>query len=215
MWIVPAAVVVLGAVLFFVLRSGGGVAGILNSGPDNTIPPFDFKIGKATPISVAKADAKPLAGSAKNAASQVAKTMTTLYTEAFLDPVNWRGGTYDQVWSLFDGSSQAAAQKEGTTLTLGTTAGDIFEKVDQPRGRVSVKVLLDGKDQPATAVAIVKFTALGTNKDGTLTLIVSSGQYFLRPGSDGWRIYAFEVSRADHEKIPKPGPSGSPSAVAS
>lgn len=215
MWIVPAALVVLGAVLFLVLRGGGGAGGILNLGPDNTIPAFDFKIGKATPISVAKADAKPLASSAKDAAAQVTKTMTTLYTEAFLDPVNWRGGTYDQVWSLFDSSSQAAAQQEGATLTLGTTAGDTFEKVDQPRGKVSVKVLLDEKDQPATAVAIVKFTAVGTNKDGTMTLIVSSGQYFLRPGADGWRIYAFEVSRSDHEKLPKPGPSGSPSAVAS
>ena len=69
--------------------------------------------------------------------------MTSLYTEAFLDPANWRGGSYDQVWPPFDGGSQAAAEQDGGALTLGTTAGDTYDTVDQPKGKLNVKVLMD------------------------------------------------------------------------
>jgi hypothetical protein len=152
---------------------------------------------------------------ARPVASAVAKTMDSLYTAAFLDPSNWRDGAYDSVWTLFDEQAGTSAQQQEQALTLGTSAGDTFETVGDPKGRVAVKVLMNDQDQPVTAVAIVTFQALGTGKDGTLTRIVSKGQYFLRPGSDGWRVYSFSVSRHDTETVPTPGPSGSPSAVSS
>ena len=142
--------------------------------------------------------------------------MTDLYTEAFLDPANWRDGSYDEVWPLFEEGSQAAAQQDGTTLTLGPSAGGQFEQVGQPVGTLNVRVLLDRANQPVTAVAIVKFKALASAKDGTTMAVVSTGQYFLRSVSDGWLVYAFSVSRDDHEVvIPSPGPSASPTAAAS
>ncbi|HZP89962.1 MAG TPA: hypothetical protein VFC04_03080 [Actinomycetota bacterium] len=216
MLIVPAALVALGLVLFLVLRAGGGGAGgIFGGGPDDTIPAFDFRIAKAQPIVVTDKDPAQFDSSAAQVADDVTKTMTTLYTEAFLDPSNWRDGTYDNVWPLFDEGSRASAQQDGTTLTLGTSAGDTFEKVGRPKGKITVKVLLDREEKPSMAVAIVKFTALGTRKDGTYTEIVSTGQYFLKPGDSGWTVYAFQVRRADHETTPPPGPSGSPSGASS
>ncbi|MGH2659061.1 MAG: hypothetical protein ACRDHS_05175, partial [Actinomycetota bacterium] len=107
-WIVLAAIVALGVVVFLVLRDGGGSTGILD-GEDDTIPAFDFQVVKAVPISVTAADAKRLAGIAEAVAGPVTDTMTLLYTEAFLDPANWRDGSYEEVWPLFDGGSEAAA----------------------------------------------------------------------------------------------------------
>ncbi|TMK47066.1 MAG: hypothetical protein E6G55_04030, partial [Actinobacteria bacterium] len=158
MWIVPTALVALGIVLFLLFRGGGNGGGIIG-GPDNTIPPFDFRLTKAAPILTTDKKPKQFDATAKDVAVQVGDTLTTLYTEAFLDPANWRDGSYDEVWPLFEDGSQAAAEQDGTTLTLGPSAGDLFETVDQPLGTLNVKVLLDRANQPATAVAIVKFKA--------------------------------------------------------
>ena len=207
MWV--PAVAVLGVLAFVLFRGGGGLGG-----PDNTIPPFDFKVTKALPMVVTQKDPNQFAGQAQAVANEVTKTMTALYTEAFLDPENWRHGSYEDVWPLFDEASRASAQQDGATITLGPNAGDMYEKVGRPRGTIGVKVLIDKEDRPSTAVAIVKFTAFGTGKDGTYTRIVSKGQYFLRPGDGGWTVYAFQVRRGDHVTTPKPGPSGSSSEVA-
>jgi len=212
-WIVPTALVALGIVLFLLFRGGDG--GGFIGGPDNTIPPFDFRLAKVAPILVTDHKPTKFEAAARDVAAQVSDTMTTLYTEAFLDPANWRGGSYDEVWPLFEDGSQAAAQQDGATLTLGSSAGARFDTVDQPLGTLSVKVLLDRANQPVTAVAIVKFKALAGSKDGTTTAVVSTGQYFLRSVSDGWLVYAFSVSRADHEVVPSPGPSASATAGAS
>ena len=214
MWIVPTALVALGVVLFLLFRGGGGDGGLLDGG-DNSIPAFDFRLTKAVPILVTHHKPTKFDATARDVGAQVGETMTTLYTEAFLDPANWRDGSYDEVWPLFEEGSQTAAQQDGTTLTLGPSAGDQFDKVDQPLGTLKVKVLLDRANQPATAVAIVKFKALASAKDGTTMAVVSTGQYFLRPVSDGWLVYAFSVSRDDQEVVPSPGPSASATAAAS
>jgi len=213
-WIVPTALVALGIVLFLLFRGGGSDGGILDGG-DDTIPAFDFRVIRAIPILVTDKEPTQFDSTAQDVAGQVSDTMTTLYTEAFLDPANWRDGSYDEVWPLFEDGSQAAAQQDGTTLTLGSSAGDRFDRVDQPLGTLNVKVLLDRTNQPATVVAIVKFKALATAKAGAPILVVSTGQYFLRQASDGWLVYAFSVSRGDHEVVPSPGPSSSSTAAAS
>ncbi len=213
MWIVPAAVVVLGVVLFLVFTSGGGDGGLL--GEDNTIPAFDFRLTRAVPVLVTHHDPAKFEAVAQDVGAQVDETMTALYTEAFLDPANWRDGSYDEVWPLFEEGTQAAAQEQGTTLTLGPTAGDQFAKVEQPLGTLNVRVLLDRTNQPTTAVAIVKFKAVASGKDGTTVAVVSTGQYFLRSASDEWLVYAFSASRDDHEVIPSPGPTASATAAPS
>ncbi|MEW6059636.1 MAG: hypothetical protein AB1551_05785 [Actinomycetota bacterium] len=207
MWV--SGVAVLGVLAFVLFRGGGGLGG-----PDNTIPQFDFKVTKAIPMVVTQNDPNQFTGQAQAVATEVTKTMTALYTGAFLDPENWRSGSYGDVWPLFDDGSRTSAQQDGATITLGPNAGDTYEKVKQPKGTIGVKVLLDKQDRPSTAVAIVKFTALGTGKDGTFTRIVSRGQYFLRLADGGWTVYAFQVRRGDHVTTPKPGPSGSSSEVA-
>lgn len=210
-WIVPVVLVALG-VLGFVLFRGGG-ASLIPGGPDNTIPDFAFTQGKTSAVAVKEEKKKSVPASAETAAADVKTAMTTLYTEAFLDPANWRDGSYDEVWPVFFDNAMGPAQQDTSTLTVGVGGGNTFTTITQPKGRLNVKVLLNGKDEVATAVAIVKFRAVGTRKDGKVTVFHSSGQYFLRPGDGGWQIYSFDVKRADQVKEPKPsaGPSGSSS----
>jgi hypothetical protein len=213
-WIAPIALVVIG-VLGFVLFGGGGAGGVLGGdGPDDTIPAFDFRVGKTSAVSVT-ADKEKTPKTAQTAAADITSALDALYTEAFLDPANWRDGSYDEVWPVFADSAEGAAQQNATTLTVGAGGANTFEKIADPKGRIQVKVLLNERDEIATAVAIVRFSAVGTRKDGKLTLFRSAGQYFMQPGGDGWQVYSFSVSRDDQIREPKPSASGSPTEVAS
>ncbi len=210
-WI-PAALVVLGVGAFLLFRGGGG-GGILSSGPDETIPAFDFSQGRTTAVSVKAEEKKQVPTSAKTAATGITSTLDTLYTEAFLDPANWREGSYDEVWPLFADSAAGAAQQDGATLTAGA-GGDAFATIAKPKGRIQVKVLLNDNNAVATAVAIVRFSAVGTRKDGRLMLFHSSGQYFLQHAGDGWQVYSFSVRRKDQLREPKPSASAASGASA-
>ena len=207
----------MGAVAFFVLRgSEGGGGGIFGGGGGNdTIPTLELRITKTIAVSTTATPAKKLKAGASSIAKKVTDAMNRLYTAAFLDPGNWRDNSYDDVWAMFDQGARAAAQQEVEAVTLGSTAGDVYNKVAEPIGKIEVRVLMNENDQPATAVAIVDFTATATGKDGTKTLVVSTGQYFLKEVSGNWAIYSYSVRREDHPIVPTPGPSGSPSTVSS
>jgi hypothetical protein len=208
-WIVPLVIVVLGA-LAFVLFGGGDGGGILDSGPDNTIPAFDFAPGQTTAVSVT-AEKKQVPPGAETAATGVTSTLDTLYTEAFLDPANWRDGAYDEVWPLFADPAAGAAQQDTPTLTVGN-GGGAYTRIAEPKGRIQVKVLLNDEDQVATAVAVVRFKAVGTRTDGKETVFRSAGQYFLQADGDAWQVYSFSVDRDDAVREPRPSASGSASA---
>jgi hypothetical protein len=211
-WIVPLVIVVLGA-LAFVLFGGGDGGGILDSGPDDTIPSFDFAQGRTTAVSVT-ADKKQVPPDVETAATRVTSTLDTLYTEAFLDPANWRDGAYDEVWPLFADPAVGPAQQDTPTLTVGSNGG-AYTRIADPKGRIQVKVLLNDEDQVATAVAVVRFKAVGTRTDGKETVFRSSGQYFLQPDGDTWQVYSFSVDRDDAEREPKPSASGGASTGSS
>jgi hypothetical protein len=212
-WIVPLALVVL-AVLAFVLFGGGGDGGGLIGSSDEITPAFDFAQGKTSAVSVT-ADKKQVPADANRAATDITSTLDTLYTEAFLDPANWRDGSYDEVWPLFADQAADAAEQDASTLTVGSGGGDAYTKIADPKGRIQVKVLLNDDDKVATAVAVVRFKAIGTRTDGKETVFRSSGQYFLQPGGDGWQVYSFSVNRGDSVREPQPSLSGSASAGAS
>lgn len=223
--VVPIVVIAIGFGAYFVL-SGGKVPHIpgtnIGQGPDDTVHPVAFRLVKTIPIpTVADAKLKKLKPAAKSASDAAVKSLDDLYTEAFLDPGNWRDGSYDNVWSMFSGGASASARKDANVVTLGSSAGDAFETVLPSASKVTVKVLMDQKGQPATAVALVSFKAKAHGTDGHTTLIQSTGQLFLQKSGSGWRVVSYHLTRQDRILPPKPGPSGSatpaptPSAAAS
>ena len=214
-------VLVLGVGAWLLFFRGGSAGGILDGiigdddGPDMTVPEFHFKVKKTTLVPTeGEREQKPTSG-AKSAARDAGELLSSLYSEAFLDPANWREGSYDDVWSMFEDGASGAARKDVDVLTVGPTAGTGFEDIEPRGGSFFAKVLTDQKGEPVAVATIVKFSATATGEDGTTTLLASQGQFLLERAGGGWKVVSYDVGRADRTREPKPGPSGSPSAEAS
>jgi len=208
---------VVAVVLIFVLTGGnnGPLGPVVPGGPDNTVPEFSFSTGKAIPIpTVAGVKAKKLKGAATQAQSKADEVMDSFYTEAFLDPANWRDGSYDDVFKSFSSGAAAQAQKDLATLTAGSVGGTIAS-ISPAKSTLSTRVLMDSKGQPASIVALVKFSAKGSVTAGGTHVFSSVGQYFLEPVGGNWQIVSFDVKRKDQDLKPSPTPSGSTSTSGS
>jgi hypothetical protein len=208
--IVPVVLVAIGVAILLALRGGGGP---IIGGGDEPAPPFDFIVKPATAIPTAPdADETALSASADEVAQEITPTIDDMYTKAFLDPSNWRHDDYEEVFATFAPHAAATAEQSVETLTLGATAGDVFDTVDPGKSKLTYQVLFDPDGAPESAVVSVIFRATAERKNGTFLAIVSEGEFFLRQ-VDGWTITAFDVTRDDHEKEPpSPSASVSPSA---
>lgn len=214
----PVALVAAGVVLLLVLGGGGDgpLGGLIPGGDDQSdvTPPFDFRASKTAVVAtVPEADLAALKTEAEAITQDVIPVVDDLYTNAFLDPTNWREDSYEEVFALFSDEAAGAAQEGLETLTLGASAGDVFDTVTPERGTLRFRVLFDPEGDPAIVVVDVRFVALGAKQDGTYLSIVSEGSLFLEDVG-GWQITAFDVDRADDEARP-PSPSPSASTPAS
>lgn len=196
----------------FVLLSGGGVPLVDDLvGGDDSVPEFQFELGKVQAVATASSeDRSALQRAAEQAARGVRSTLTSVYLEAFLDPASWREDAYDGAYASFSTRAAVRARQDADVLTLGSGAGDRYETVLPVTGKLRVRVLMDRQGKPASAVALVRFTADATGTDGVVTEIVSSGQYFLEPVGGGWAVVGYVVDRNDRPR-PQPGPTGTPS----
>jgi len=212
--IVPVVLVAIGVAILLALRGGGGA---IIGGGDEPAPPFDFIVKPATAIPTAPdADEAALSASAAEVAQEITPMIDDLYTNAYLDPSNWRHDDYEEVFTAFAPDAAATAEQSVETLTLGATAGDVFDTVDPGKSKLTYQVLFDPDGAPESAVVSVIFRATAERKNGTYLAIVSEGEFFLRQvdgQGEGWTITAFDVTRDDHEKEPpSPSASVSPSA---
>lgn len=216
----PVALVAAGVVLILVLKGGGdgGILGPLTGGgnvDDDTVPPFEFRLSKTGMVAtVEEADLDTMRSQAGTVVDAITPLLDQLYTNAFLDPTNWRDGDYEEIFTIFAADALASAREGVETLTLGATAGDVYERVTPRRGSLRFRVLFDPDGAPNTVVVEVSFTALGERQDGTYSAIVSTGELFLND-EGGWKVTAFDISRADHETKPPSSPTPSASADAS
>jgi hypothetical protein len=211
--IVPVVLVAIGVAILLALRGGEG--GAIIGGGDEPPPPFDFIVKPATAIPTAPdADEAALSAGAEEVAQEITPTIDDLYTNAYLDPSNWRHDDFEEVFTAFAPHAAATAQQSVETLTLGATAGDVFETVDPGKSKLAYQVLYDPDGAPDTAVVSVIFRATAERKNGTFLAVVSEGEFFLSQieGQEGWTITAFDVTREDHETHPPPSPSASTSA---
>jgi len=210
--IAPVVLVAIGVAILLALRGGGGP---IIGGGDEPAPPFDFIVKPAAAIPTAPdADEAALSASADEVAQEITPMIDDLYTNAYLDPSNWRHDDYEEVFTAFTPDAAATAEQSVETLTLGATAGDVFDTVDPGKSKLTYQVLFDPDGAPESAVVSVIFRATAERKNGTFLAIVSEGEFFLRQidgQGEGWTITAFDVTRDDHEKEP-PSASVSPSA---
>ena len=206
-------IVVAAVVLGFVFLGGdaGGIIPDLGGSSKPPTPEFAFDVTKVTPIAT-RTDANDveLQTLAEDAAGEVSDQMNALYMGAFLDPDNWLEGSYDSVWELFESAASTEAQEQIETLTAGVGAGDAFTQILPSKGTLKTKVLFDQEEQAFSVVAITRFEAVGTRKDGSDVHITSHGQYVFQQVDDEWRVVSFKVLR-DNEVEEAPSTSVTPS----
>jgi hypothetical protein len=160
-------------------------------------PAFTFRLVSVERVSSGEgSDAGPVA---REAAGQIKLVLSQLYSQTFLDPANWREGTYEGAWALFAPKAAEAARADEATLSLGPDAGTAYDSVKPAGGSLKLSVLMDEAGDPFTAVATVKFAAKATETDGDVVVLVSTGEYFLRPVGDSWRIFGYEIERKTRE----------------
>lgn len=198
-------VVALAGVAAFLLL--GGEVPIIDGGPTGPAEyTFDLKSVKAAPTS--ETPPGELEDVARSAATGVEDTMDQLYFLAYVDEDSW--GDYGGLTDLFVGKAAARAEADTEVLTLGADANDVYGSLDAPPGTLRVIVLTDAKDGPASAIALVRFRAETTRKQGSPTTITSTGSFFLHPVDGAWRVYAYRIDR-DEEPRSSASPTGSPS----
>jgi hypothetical protein len=178
----------------FLLGDGGpGGPDVGDLGPTGFS--FELKRAKAAPIS----DRKPvdLQDEADEAAEDVKATMDHFYFEAYVNRDAW--GSYEDAFALLQDPAAASAGSDAEVLTLGTSAGENYEAVEEPAGNLNVVVLTNEEDVAVTAIARVVFRMNAQLTAGGTTRITSTGSYFLRPADEGWAIFAYRVDRNERE----------------
>jgi len=207
---IAAGVVLVAAIAVIAFELGSRddpvVPSIVQPGPERT-PPFRFAIGRsgAYPTAAIKIR-RPvrtdpvlrLRGASKVASRRAIASITRLYRGAFLDPADWRTGTYGSLWRDFASAARARARRDVRVLTAGAAAGDAYVAIVPRRSLISTTVLLDRKGKPVMVVASARFRALGRRVTGSSnTRFDSSGRFFFERVGGSWRIVSYDVRRSD------------------
>jgi hypothetical protein len=132
------------------------------------------------------------------AAATAAAALTNLYTEAFLDPANWRSGSYAGAFGVFSPGASRRARERTAVLTAGPDAGGRFEQILPVSGSIDTRILLDRSGKPALVLSAVTFRAeaLGPKP----MMLRSEGRFFFERVQGGWKIVSFLVNRNDRPK---------------
>lgn len=191
-----------GAAAWALLRGGAG-----DEEADQPVPDLVWTVGRvrSTPV-----DAEASQGDLESASDAVADLLDRLYTTAFVDPAEWRGGRFPELGSYFTAPAATRAKRDLDDLTLGDDAPSI-ERVVPTTSRLRMSFLVDPQAQPYAAVATTTFRADGRTTQGGALAIAHRGSYLVRLVDGEWRIVGYDVE-GSVEPAPNAGP-GTPGAT--
>jgi len=212
------AAVVIGVVLFLLLRKSDGPETFTPSGAAS-VTGFEFNEAKALAlITDTKTDQKKANNAIQPVATHVLEQLNTLYGEAFLNPNDWQADSYDTALAVFDevSGARAKAEQQLGVLTAGSSACTTYSSIVKGDSKLQIQVLVDNLMKPASAVGNAWFTATAQGKDGSITTIRSKGEYIFRNVAGTWMIVSFHVTRSDQPGVATPttSVSGTPSVSA-
>jgi len=200
--VVVVALLAIGGFLLF-----GGDVPLIDEGPDAP-GEFSFEMKGLRASTTSRTPPAQLRDTIREAGTGVKATMDELYLRAFVDMDSW--GDYEAAFAVFDGPAAARAEADGDVLTLGLDANEVYDALTPTTKTLSITILTDRKDAPASAIAQVRFQADAQAQDGSSTQVSSSGAFFLRPVEGEWKVFAYQVDR-DDQASEEPSPTGSPS----
>ncbi len=197
---VIALVFVMGLVLAACNGDGGDPGGNAPEVSEET-PEFDFTLDKVTDTPTQPGAALTVKATAEDqkVADHLAKQLSLFYKAAFLDPANWKDGTYESAFELFDQHAMPDAKANVEVLTAGKDAGSTYSDIQPGFSHFNVRVLTGEKGKILSASALVEFRALGTLAAGGQRTFISKGTYFLNNVEGEWFINGFDIDREDAE----------------
>lgn len=201
--IAVALVAVVALIAVALVRMGG------DSGSGTGTSSLRFQIGT---VKVARVGGEVGPSAADAVLPEIQGVMKSFYQEAFLNPENWKQGTYDSAWQAFRPSAVEGAKVHADTLTLGADAGDVYASIEPRTSLFGLRVLMNKQGKPLSAFALVTFGADAETKAGEKIVVISTGRYSLAPSDDTWKITGFQVSRDDRDpgvvpSTPTPSPT--------
>jgi hypothetical protein len=131
-------------------------------------------------------------------AATATDAVTDLYTEAFLDPANWRSGSYADALRVFSAGAARRARERTAVLTAGPDAGTSFEQILPVSGSIATRILLDGSGKPALVLSAVTFRAEALGPQPMM--FRSEGRFFFERVQGRWKVVSFLVNRNDRPK---------------
>jgi hypothetical protein len=170
--------------------------------PPKPTGPFRFRLAHAGSTLTASHQKKAkIRRATSRTAADIHKRFDSLFRMTYVDPAHWKDERYGEAFqTFFGGQVRPIASHSLRKLTLGPDAGNQFESVGQPTGRLNVKVLIGPGGGPVTALVRATFNERAHRTNGGTTVVVSDGRYYLQPSSRGWVISAFSVGRHDHNQ---------------
>ena len=196
------------AVIGFVIGSRDDriAPSIIQTGPERT-PAFAFAVGRTGALPTAAIRSRkpvrtdpllPLTWASKFASKRAIASITRLYRSAFLDPANWRDGTYESLWRDFARAARAQARKDIPVLTVGAAAGEAYDAIVPRPSTISTTVLLERNGKPVMVLVNARFRALGRRIAGSSdTRFDSTGRFFFQRVGGSWKIVSYDVRRSD------------------
>jgi hypothetical protein len=176
-------VVVVALGVWFLFLRDGVVEG------EDGVPRFSFTIRGVKGVAVdGAAGRQELAAQARG----IRETLDAMYSAGFVDPAQWQGGTFPAVLQAFSAEAAGRARKDLDDLSLGPTARDM-DSVRPAKSTLDVDFLVDPSKQPYAAVAVTRFRAVGSVRDGGKVGLSHQGRYLLRPVEGRWLIVGYEV----------------------
>jgi hypothetical protein len=168
---------------------------------------FEFEIGKVGGSAIAE---RAPEGALEEAAEQIRETLDGLYVIGFVDPGEWRGGTFPDIYGAFTADVEPKVREDLPNLTVGEDAAKI-DTVDPVSGRLSVRFLVDEELNLIAATAHAIFAANAIATDGGNVAIQHDGTYYMEPEGDTWLINAYEVEGiVTRVTQPLPDPDATP-----
>jgi LCP family protein required for cell wall assembly len=133
---------------------------------------------------------RPARGPLMASAEEIRRTLTDLYTAAFLDPAQREAG-YPAVLDAFDRDARAQVRRDLDGLTLGRDGRDLHT-VHPDDARVVVQFLRNEHGNPVAAIANMRFEAIGYGEDLEAP-IRHGGDYDLHQVGKRWLISGYDV----------------------
>lgn len=192
---------------------GGGLAALLTKGdsiiakkPEPPTPQLAF----ATKVdAVAGGQTPPTAAAVSGESKALADLFTGWYQRAFVDPKMWEDPTFAAVAENFATEAKASFTRDVASLTIGPEAIPQLRRVEPTQATLALTIYFNS-GAPQYAVAVVRFTAVGTLKSKGPPLEISqTGTYYLTKAAGSWKVFSYQAHQDQAQ--PSPSPTASPS----